>query len=1227
MNTKLRYIAFVFAITLAVAWCVPSVGQVIKGSISGTVADSQGAVVAGAQVKAKNIETGQVSTTTSDNSGFFRLNLLPVGTYTVSITQTGFKTSENKLVVVNAGSDVGLGSVHLAVGETSTTVEVTAEAPLIETTQSQITATFTGQTLSTFAGIQENEGLDRLALFVPGVVASRSDNFSNANGVGFSSNGLRGRNNDQEIDGQNNNDNSVGGPGLFLSNTEYVGQYVIITNNFGPEYGRNAGSVVNVITKSGTNAWHGSVFGQDRSNFLAALSNTQKNTVKPGSQTVATPLGTSFSGPPRFNEEFSGGAIGGPLVKNKAFIFGGFDSDLFSGQSVYTTSSLSPTPLGLSQLSGCAGIDPTALSVLNKFGPYAFSFGNPSPRPTHTTGGIPDGTFVNQVLTPNSSATPCTFQVGGVTRVLSTPSHGFDFVAKNDLNLGGDTITIRYLFNRANNFNLSDNGAGGWVRNGPGLSQGTLVSWTHPLSSHMVNEARISYGRNNFEFGGGLNPLEPGSGQLRQAFTNITFQAGAGLAIGPATNLPQNRIVNSWQVQDNWNYVRGKHSFKSGINWTYQRSPNIFLPTVNGQFQFRSMAQFLGGCDNSNVTKTSCGNNAAQPALVLGADVPNRLQIAEGQESLDFREYDTFLYGGDDWKISKNLTLNLGLTWTYYGQPANLFNQITAAREADAAKAFWLQSLPLSARTNPAIPSVKNSFGPSVGFAYQPQWGGFITGHGKTTIRGGYRLLYDPPFYNIFVNISSSAPMTFLRSISSTTNANVPTLAANPLLGNPTGPNVRAQLQSLLTHNVFDARTNSETTVSPNFSADRVHSWSFGFEREVTKNSALEVRYVGNSGTNLFQTVDGNPYVGTAAAPGQLQAGLLPAGTPSCAATTQSGPGAGTDVGRLACGFGVQRMRNNGGYSAYHGLQTEFRANNIFKQLTLRTGYTWSKTLDNVSEIFASGTAGNTTFAAQNPFQTNGAEYSNSGLSIPNSFTVLMIEQVPFFKTQKGVVGKILGGWTISADYLLASGQGYTPLQNNAEALAASPFGNVYDTAYVSAFVGTDVARPFFGNINAPLNTVGAFSHDACIATNAGACTTATKNALNLLPAGQLVSINALNSDHIVLVNNSDVRYIMNTATAQTVFGTPFGNVPRNAARDAISNLVNATVYKNFKLGERANFTANLTMNNAFNHFNFSSIVPNLENAGVGTFGLDFANPNVTAANGRAVWIGGKLTF
>jgi Carboxypeptidase regulatory-like domain len=1185
MNTKLRYIAMFFAVTLALVLCIPSVGQVIKGSISGSVVDPQGAVVSGAQVKAKNVETGVVITTTTDSAGLFRLNLLPVGTYSVEVASQGFKTASSNGVLVGAGRDTGLGSIHMSVGEASTTVEVTAEAPLIETTQSQISSTFSGQTLSTFAGIQENQGLDRLALFVPGVVATRSDNFSNTNGGGFSSNGLRGRNNDQEIDGQNNNDNSVGGPALFVSNTNFVQQYVIVTNNFGPEYGRNAGSVVNIITKSGTNAWHGSVFGTEYSSFLNALSNSQKNSNKPG-VFPATPL----TGPPRSNEEFSGGTIGGPIMKNKWFVFGGFDNDLFSGSGVFQSASNTPTPAGLATLAGCfpTGTPAAQIALLQKFGPYGISAGNPTVRGTPTT------------ITVTAASITCPgVQTGGLIRTLSTPFHGFDFVNRVDGQFGNDTIMGRYLFNRGNNFNGSDNPVTGYGANVTALSQAVLLSETHNFTSHMVNEVRVGFDRLNVDFGGNNmgNPFEPKQAGILNALTNVTIQGG-NLGFGPATNFPQGRLVNTWQAQDNWNYVWGRHSLKSGVNWTYQRSPNTFLPSVNGSYRYSNMNNYVAG-------------------------TPNRIQIAAGNPVLDFREYDTFLYGGDDWKLSQNLTINLGLTWTYYGNPAQLFTDVTTKRESNSSTALWLQSLPLSVRTNPAVPTVKNSFGPSVGFAYSPQWGGWVTGHGKTVLRGGYRMLYDPPFYNIFLNVSTASPFGFLQNVTPLT-FNPPAL--------PNGPNVRTQLAASIASNTFDPRAQLQTIVDRNFGPDKVHTWSFGFERELTKNAVIEARYAGNHALNLFQTVDGNPFAGLNL-PGQhglLQdfPNLVPnaASITPCAATQQSGPGAGTDVGRVACGVGVVRNRNNGGFSDYHALQAEFRASNLFKQLTIRSAYTWSKNLDNVSEIFATGSAGNTLFAAQNPFQTGNPERSLSGLNIPHAFTLAVTENLPFFKEQHGWIGHILGGWAFSGSYLLASGQGFTPQQGLGEAVA-SALGNYYDRGFINGFVGIDTARPFYGSRTADPTKVGIFAGDACLLFGVACSSSATQliswNSLNTGSTGGLLTCPTC----VVNITNNDVRFIINARNSQAIFGSPFGNVPRNALSDAISNRLDASVFKNLKLGERGNFELRMSATNALNHFNFTTVDPNLEDAGIHVFGAGFADPSVLGANGRVVSISGRITF
>ncbi|HEU5412704.1 MAG TPA: TonB-dependent receptor, partial [Candidatus Angelobacter sp.] len=355
--------------------------QVLKGSISGTAADPQGAVLAGAEIKATNLATGTTYTSKSDSSGLFRFNLIPAGEYKVQVSAQGFNTAVQPNVPVTAGRDTGLGSIKLAVGQTSTTVEVTAAAPLIESTQSQVTNTFAGTQLSSFAGVQENEGLDNLALFVPGVSSSRDNNFSNFNGgQGFTSNGLRGRNNDQQIDGQNNNDNSVAGPALFVTNPEFVNQYVIITNQFGPEYGRNSGSVVNIITKSGGNAWHGSIFGTENNSVLNSMTNFQKRFDTDQS-------GNPLTEPPRLNDEFAGFTIGGPFVKNKMFFFGGFDQEIISQNGVFSSSNLTPTPAGLATLAAC-GVNPTSLQIISKFGPYGISEGNPTLDPKTLQTGV-----------------------------------------------------------------------------------------------------------------------------------------------------------------------------------------------------------------------------------------------------------------------------------------------------------------------------------------------------------------------------------------------------------------------------------------------------------------------------------------------------------------------------------------------------------------------------------------------------------------------------------------------------------------------------------------------------------------------------------------------------------------------------------------------------------------------------------------------------------------------
>jgi hypothetical protein len=1153
------------AVVLAAVACVLTIltcvgvpvasAQVSTGSISGTVTDPQGGAIPSAAVKAVLVANNEAFTTTTDNDGFFKLSSLPIGIYRVEIVKDGFRKLSIGSAEVVVAADRGLGILKLEVGEQTSTVEVSAAAPLMESTEAQVTNTFAGLTLSTFVGIQENQGLDNLALFIPGVVSARDQGFSNTNGgVGFSVDGIRGRNNDQEIDGQNNNDNSVAGPALFLSDTEFVSQYNVITNNFGAEYGRNGGSVVNIVTKSGTNVWHGSVYGTENNSVMNSLS---AGTIAGGAKE-----------PPRANEVFFGSTVGGPIVKNKMFLFGGYDTDLVSTSSVFATGLPTPTPNGLATLAGCVGaagstVNGNAVAALTRFGPYGQTIGNPTP------------------LNPTTLAAPidgCSgVEVGGITRTVANPNHSYNFVTRFDYQVTSkDTFSARYLFNKTITINSSfDNPDAGYFLNIPALSQNVLLSETHTFGTRMTNDFRVGFGRLSVQFGGSSNGTDPTDGNILNpnVLTDVAI-GGANIGFGTGNAFPQGRIVDTWQVQDNWSYLVGRHQFKAGVNFTHELSPNTFLPNVNGFYFFNSLNQYL----------------TAAPAEV---------GVTVGDASIDFKESDVFLYFSDDFKVKQNLTLNLGLTWSYFSQPDNLLNQLDTINEK-GPKPLFNPALPLSIRTTPTIPVYEHAFGPSIGFAYTPKWGGRLFGNDKTVIRGGYRLAYDPPYYNIYLNNYDGTPNVLSATFVAPQGSSLTSL---PLPAVPTGAAVRALTAPLLPLGQLDPRDFAQVVIPQNFRPDEVNSWSLGIQREISSNLALEIRYAGNHASDLFQSVNQNPFVGTAGDPGLAQTfpNLLPKGVTGCTAAQAAGAFA---VGRVNCNEGIELSRNNSGNSSYNAIQTELRANNLFHQLTMRAAYTFSKTLDNASEIFGTGGAGTTTSLAQNPFDTTRGEYGLSGLDIPHQFSILATEQLPFYKGQQGLLGHLLGGWALSGNYIWASGQPYTP--TNPLFPVFTGICDCFDSGFNGNFNGGQAAaRPFVGSLNAPANTVGIFAGDACTLLGVG-CSTSTT---------QLISLNAANNGTVTNVTNSQVRFIANTGIAETTFGTPFGNAPRNALRDAPTNFTNFSVYKTLKFNERANLQFHITAENVFNHANYSSVVPDSEFAGIPGFFTTFARPQVTGDN------------
>jgi hypothetical protein len=1170
--------------------------QTNKGSISGVVLDSQGATVPNADVRVVNKDTGETGATQSDSAGLFRINLLTVGNYKVEIAKGGFRKIVLDGVSVDSAQDHGLGSLKLEIGDVSTTIEVSAATPLVDVTEAQISTSFGTATLNTMPAITANQGLDSLATYVPGVSSSKQLGFSNTNGGGgFAVEGIRGRNNDQQIDGQYNNDNSVGGPGLFLSDTQFVQEYQLTTNNMSAEYGRNSGSVVNILTKSGGNTVHGSIYGTEGNAGLDTLYATDKE----------------FNGltqVPHYNDAFAGATVGGAMVKDHLFYFGGFNTEIVHASNVYASGSLTPTPVGIATLEACypfagGGIAP-AMQVLTKFGPFGVLGGNPIPQgittKTYQNPTVPNGSIT--VTNPDGSTSQvpvCNVEESGVQRTLPTGSHQYNWIYKMDLNTAKNRFYGRYIYNYATFFNADSfvTAAAGYPVNVPGLSQQYGFSWVRTITDRQTNEFRASYGRENFGFGGNsIGNTVPTAAGITDALAHISIGSG-NLAFGPATNAPQGRIVNSYQFQDNWSYVRGRHALKAGINFTYQRSPNFFLPNINGSYSYQSYA-------------------------TLAQNTASSISATAGNPILDFREKDSFLFVQDDYKLRSNLTLNLGLTWSYYGQPANLFHDITTKQQA-GSQPFWNPALPTSITTFPSTPSPKASFGPNVGFAWTPGTRdgmlGKALGNNKTTIRGGFRYAYDPPFYNIYLNIASAAPNALAQTITPT--------VANPVLPSiptsPFGPTVRASLGSSLVFGVSDPRTFNQTNITPDFGPQKTSRWSLGVQRELSSAAAIEARYVGNHATNLYQSINENPYIaGIAAAfPNLIPSGITPCTTPAI-------PSA---LGRVNCNEGVIRQRNNGAYSDYNGVEIEFRTNNLWRQLTMRANYTYSKATDNADEIFGTFGTGSANPFSQNPLNFTGQEHGLSGLDFPHQLNLLFVESLPFFRGQHSYVGHVLGGWGVSAGWHLSSGQPYTPSQIALAEFSVpdpkhqpNPF---LDTAFSSAFGGFGTSdgalRPFIGSQSAPTAQVGIYAGDACNSYGVGCALAST----------QLLSLNALNQGDTVgtPVAKNAVRFIANGVTADQIFGTPFGNVARNSLRANKINNVDMSVFKTIKFWERVNLQMHLDATNVFNHTQPNNVDPYIDDAGIHAFETGFANPQLypsgTATSNRIVRIGLLLNF
>ena len=598
---------------LCLALAIPSPAQTINGSISGKVVDSSGGVIPHVKIVVKNLETGISRDAETDDAGIYRVRALAVGQYSISYTADGFERLVRQPIEIKMSVDISFDAT-LEPGINQTVISVTEEAPMIESTQSQVSKGVDKVAIMELPGLNT---LTNLALLQAGALV----NNNGRPGSGFAINGGRSRSNNFTIDGANNNDQSLSTPRLSLA-PEYLDQFRIITNGFEAEYGRNSGSVVSQITASGTNQFHGTERWTWTGNGLDSLTTGAKRTFNTYKAQGLSDYLALRKARAVVVENLGVLSLGGPVKKDKSFFYVGYDVDRYRTTAVPTTVAISPD--SFNQLKSVQSqFASGAVDFLAKTFPLA---NDPTPR--GTLGVLkPDGTPV--LLADGSKLVLNIQQLSpGLTAPLSYGTNAWRWIVKNDTKLNSkSTLTSRYIIQ-----DTADPGAPtGNPANRVGQNlrdQSLTFNDTYVLSPTMLNEARFTYTRRGIHFPENFPQYVSISG-----FTSVGN-----------TSYPQHRTDNGFEFTDNVSLVRGRHTLKAGFNLYHVKLYSFFPANLMGSVTYPSISSFL--FDQTGTFSKYTGT-------------PDFTAITN--------ELGAFFQ--DDFRVKSNFTLNLGLRYEYDSAP------------------------------------------------------------------------------------------------------------------------------------------------------------------------------------------------------------------------------------------------------------------------------------------------------------------------------------------------------------------------------------------------------------------------------------------------------------------------------------------------------------------------------------------------------------------------------
>jgi hypothetical protein len=518
-----------------------AIGQTTGGTLRGTVKDVTGAVVPDAVVTATNEATGAKFNTVTSSAGLYSFPNLLVGSYSVSAEHTGFKKFVRKNVLISANRTTD-AEATLEVGAVTTTIEVVGGADLVSLTTSQLGSTLEERAVQDLPNSVLGGSPLNLAILLPNTTTQAGGVLGEGGSIG----GNRPRNNNFTIDGVDNNDVSLTGS-LQPVIQDAVAEFNLISNQFSAEYGHSTAGQFNIITKSGTNAYHGSAFYYGQNRHLNAMDNLTKAAYEAG----------DISEKPRFDYTRLGGTFGGPIKKDKLFFFGAYEYRT-RGEAATGVTVLSPTNAGMSALNNLAA-NSTIKSILEQF-PLASS------------------------QTDSVVVSGQTIPVGAVQFFAPDFENQHDFQINVDYNVGQHQLRGRLLYDRlrAPNQNPSlpqPQFTGDYARNGRKVAFTDV--WA--ISPRLANDFRLSYSRNFMGYG------------IPAAFANFPNIKidDLGLNIGPEDNSPQSNMQNSYQLLNNLSYIVGRHQIKGGIEYRNVIAPGDFLPRGRGEWDYATMGELV----------------------------------------------------------------------------------------------------------------------------------------------------------------------------------------------------------------------------------------------------------------------------------------------------------------------------------------------------------------------------------------------------------------------------------------------------------------------------------------------------------------------------------------------------------------------------------------------------------------------------------------------------------